>query len=250
MASTHSHRVPVGVPRLATAIILAMTLANAAQPANAVSGYLTAFETQYPDAVGSRIDTCNVCHTDIPALNPYGVAFQGAGHEFAPIESDDSDGDGASNLAEIMALTFPGDPGDTPPEPSPTATPSPTSTETPLSEATPTNTEQTGDTPTATPTGSPVQVPTNTSVSATVTPTTSSASPTTAVNTPTLTPGGSTTVSPTRSAARTPTRGGSGLGGGDDDSCSIVAPERSSTGRGFLLLLAPALLLWASRRRL
>ena len=262
MASTHSHRVPVSVPRLATAIVAAMMLANTAQPANAVSGYLTDFEAQYPAAVGSRIDTCNLCHTSsIPQLNPYGVAFQGSGHEFAPIESEDSDGDGASNLAEIMALTFPGDPGDTPPP-----APSPTPTETPLSVATPTATEQAGDTPTVTPSGSLVQTPTNTSESGTVTPTIPSASPTIPsasptnipVNTPTVTPSRGTAtvspgrtatgaVSPTTSAARTATSGGSPPS--EDDGCSIVAPERSSTGRGFLLLLAPALLLWARRRR-
>jgi hypothetical protein len=36
----------------------------------------------------------------------------------------------------------------------------------------------------------------------------------------------------------------------DDDSCRIVAPGRTGTGGGLALLLAPALLLWARRRRL
>jgi hypothetical protein len=279
MTSTHSHRVSVSVPRLATAIIVALTLANTAQPANAVSAYLTAFETQYPAAVGSRIDTCNVCHTTVPQLNPYGMAFQDAGHEFAPIESSDSDGDGASNLAEIMALTFPGDPADTPP-----AAPSATPTVTLLAEtATPTVTVAGNDTPTitptgslaqtstvtptgslaqtptVTPTGSLAQTPTNTSGGGTVTPTTPSASP----GTPTVTPSrGSATVSPTTSAARTATGAVSPttsaartatsgpFPSSEDDGCSIAAPARSRTGGGLALLLVPALLLWARRRRL
>ena len=123
------------VPRLATAIVLAIALTNTPRSAHAVSGYLTAFEAQYPAAVGSRIDTCNVCHTSVPQLNAYGMAYQGAGHQFAPIENVDSDGDGYTNLAEIMALTFPGDPADTP-APLPTATPTPRPA-TPTATATP-----------------------------------------------------------------------------------------------------------------
>jgi len=247
-----------------------MTLASTAQPANANSTYLAAFEAQYPAAVGSRIDSCNLCHTSsIPQLNPYGTAFQGAGHVFAPIESLDSDGDGASNLAEIMALTFPGDAADTPP-PAP-----PTPTETPLSVATPTPTEQATETPTeqvtqtpseqatqtasVTPSGTLVQTPTNTSGSATVTPTVPGASPTNSpVNPPTATPSrGTATVSPTASTGGTatatalPTRtAASGTTSHiEHEDCSIVAPG-SSSGRGVLVLLAPAVLLWARRRRL
>ena len=266
MASTHSPRVPVSVRRLATAVMAALTIANTAQPANAVPDYLTAFETQYPAAVGSRIDMCTLCHTTVPALNPYGMAFANAGHEFAPIESQDSDGDGFTNLAEIMALTFPGDPADTPapaPSPTPTDTPLPvaTPTDTAAANNTPTNTAAANNTPTVTPSGAAAQTPTNTSGGATGTPTRTSGSPGT---TPTVTPSrGSATGSPTASAvrtatgavpttsasaARTATRGG--FRPSDDDACNIVAPGRTSSGGGLILLLAPALLLWARRRRL
>ncbi len=97
-----------------------------ARPAAAVPAHLTSFETTYPDAVGTRIDACGLCHDALPARNAYGSAYQNAGDQFAPIESADSDGDGFTNLEEIAALTFPGDANDTPaaqPSPTPTATP-------------------------------------------------------------------------------------------------------------------------------
>lgn len=271
------------VPRLATAIVLTIALTSTPRSAHAVSAYLTAFEAQYPAAAGSRIDTCNVCHTSPPQLNAYGMAYQGAGHQFAPIENVDSDGDGYTNLAEIMALTFPGDPADTPP-PLPTATTTPlpatpTASATPLSAtatptiasttatvtitslsatatvtitsvtATPTITEQASDTPTVAPSGSP------TNTSAGPPPTITLGSPTR-----TNTPGGQTitpttpTASPTNRPGSTPTKAARtatvGPRPNEDDGCSIVATERSSIGGGLAVLLAPALLVWASRRRL
>src|SRR5262245_25868534 len=220
MKPTHIYRVPNSVLCLATALVTS-ALAYTAEPAHALPAYLTSFEQRYPAAVGSRIDACGLCHTAaIPELNPYGMAFQGSGHDFAAIEAEDSDGDGFSNLAEIMALTFPGDPADTP---APVDTP----TETPLAEtATPTSTALAStptatpsgavietptatpsgapiQTPTATPSGSLVQTPTNTSGAGTATPTRTGGS---SGNTPTRTPSrGSATVSPTTSAGRTAT---------------------------------------------
>ena len=108
MTSTALCRALNRIPRLVTAIAVAVALASTARPAGALPAYLTAFEAQYPAAAGTRIDSCNLCHTTVPALNPYGAAFAASGHEFAPIEEADSDGDGFSNLAEIEALTFPG----------------------------------------------------------------------------------------------------------------------------------------------
>lgn len=61
----------------------------------------------------------------MPQLNAYGRAFRDAGEDFATIEPLDSDGDGAANLDEILALTFPGDANDAPLEPSPTPTATP-----------------------------------------------------------------------------------------------------------------------------
>jgi len=81
------------------------------------------FEATYPSANGSRIDACNLCHNSPAggdARNPYGLDFQASvgtdagGHNFSAIESLDSDGDSFTNIAEINALTFPGNESDHP----------------------------------------------------------------------------------------------------------------------------------------
>ncbi len=107
------------------------------------------FQEAYPDKVGTRIDDCALCHiggevetkrgprpvgncqwchivtnygedyTDIAdTLNSYGVDYKSAGRfkvdTFGKIEGLDSDGDGYTNIEEINALTFPGDPDDNP----------------------------------------------------------------------------------------------------------------------------------------
>jgi hypothetical protein len=97
--------------------------------ASARPEFLELFLEQYPAVVGTRLESCNVCHTDPPRRNLYGTDFSVAGRDFVAIEPFDSDGDGFSNLTEITALTFPGNPLDFPgAEPSATATPTPTQT--------------------------------------------------------------------------------------------------------------------------
>ncbi|HEY5998103.1 MAG TPA: hypothetical protein VI078_02225 [bacterium] len=103
---------------LLAAAALAGALLLRALPASASGGYLTQFEGTYPAAKGSRIDTCTLCHTGVPSpRNAYGAAFAAAGHSFTAINGADSDGDGFTNLAEITALTFPGDAADHPAPP-------------------------------------------------------------------------------------------------------------------------------------
>ena len=103
------------------------------------SNDLANFEGQYPGAVGSAIDTCALCHaSNIPALNPYGAAYKANGRSsaaLAAIESVDSDGDGFSNIVEINAATFPGDPNSHPAS-SPTSTPTSVPTSSPTSVST------------------------------------------------------------------------------------------------------------------
>ena len=105
------------------------------------------FLTAYPDKAGTKLDSCNLCHSggsyvqsgktvtmgscqwchykygydasgDInETLNAYGKAYRGAGRSTAAlitIEKDDSDGDGYTNKVEIAANRYPGDATDDP----------------------------------------------------------------------------------------------------------------------------------------
>ena len=92
---------------LAVAALLAVMVAFAGD-AHAVSRYLTDFNSTY-GTTGTALDTCNVCHTSVPSRNSYGADFAANGHSFTAIADLDSDGDGATNGAEITARTFPGD---------------------------------------------------------------------------------------------------------------------------------------------
>ena len=108
--------------------------------AQASSSYLTAAEAQYPSIIGTPLDSCNLCHTSIPPRNSYGNDFASHNRSFTAIENLDSDGDGFTNIVEINALTFPGDPNS---HPAPAATATSTNvppTMTPTATATPTNT--------------------------------------------------------------------------------------------------------------
>lgn len=128
----------LGLIALASALLW---LAGRPAPAQAKSSYLDAFVNTYPAAASSKLNNCSLCHTTVPNLNPYGADYKRLGHNFAAIESLDSDGDGATNLTEITALTWPGDSADRPgaaptatataPANSPTATPVPGPTATP-----------------------------------------------------------------------------------------------------------------------
>jgi hypothetical protein len=90
------------------------------------NSYLTSFHGRYQNlyqTMGSALDDCLLCHpsSNRSVLNSFATAYADAGHDFAAIESIDSDRDGFSNLEEIAALTFPGD-ASSYPDPSPPAT--------------------------------------------------------------------------------------------------------------------------------
>jgi VCBS repeat-containing protein len=77
--------------------------------AEAVSGYFSSFQSTYPNSPLSAVSSnCSICHTAVPTRNSYGTAYGNNGHNFAAIETQDSDGDGFTNIAEINAGTYPG----------------------------------------------------------------------------------------------------------------------------------------------
>ncbi|WP_156164116.1 MULTISPECIES: PGF-CTERM sorting domain-containing protein [unclassified Methanosarcina] len=92
--------------------MLAVVALIGAPMASAKPNYLTSFNQHY-DTAGTRLDSCATCHNG-EARNPYGRAYAGSGKNFVAIENLDSDGDGFTNLVEINALTFPGNPDDYP----------------------------------------------------------------------------------------------------------------------------------------
>jgi hypothetical protein len=126
----------------------------------------------------------------------------------------------------------------------PTATPTkpPTSTvtvtRTPTSTSTATGTKVATSTPTATATATNTK-PTATATNTRTTPVATSTATNTPQNTPTATRTGGTPTA-------TKTGGGGGGGGGG---CDIVPVEQSTSSGTLALLLAPALLVWARRRR-
>lgn len=92
----------------------------------ALNSYMGLFNTRY-GTTSTKLDTCILCHgASGPPTNPYGADYAAHGHNFASIEGLDSDGDGYTNLEEITAGTFPGDPNDFPNAPPPHATAIPT----------------------------------------------------------------------------------------------------------------------------
>jgi mannan endo-1,4-beta-mannosidase len=127
---------------LTLAVIVIVAVSTPA-PAQAVSSYLTSFRSRYPSAVGTKLDSCSLCHPggNTASLNAFASDFASHNHDYAAIESLDSDGDGYNNLAEIVALTWPGDANDHPAGSlTPTHTPvAPTPSNTPV-VPTPTNT--------------------------------------------------------------------------------------------------------------
>ncbi len=84
----------------------------------ATDTYMDRFISRYPAVVGTRIDSCGICHPGMKgekiSLTSYGSAYKNNSRDFATIEPFDSDGDGYSNLIEINNLSFPGNGSDKP----------------------------------------------------------------------------------------------------------------------------------------
>lgn len=114
-----SRRVPrvMGGIALLSAAISAVGFAVVSPPAQSTPEYQSQFNAKY-DMRGSKLDSCLTCHTQhaggVENMNPYGTDFGKNNHDFGAIEGLDSDGDGATNIDEIKAESFPGDPNDKP----------------------------------------------------------------------------------------------------------------------------------------
>jgi hypothetical protein len=100
-------------------MLTAVAIAAVPIAGRAHSSYLSAFDTRYKTA-NTRLDTCSTCHGSTTSTwNPYGTDVRanialGIDAALAAVELLDSDKDRFSNLDEIHALTFPGDPADYP----------------------------------------------------------------------------------------------------------------------------------------
>ena len=179
---------------------------------------------KYPHINNTTIDSCNLCHTSNPPdLNPYGQAYLDNGRStsaFGAIENIDSDGDGYTNIIEINALTFPGNPASFPSNATATPTRTPTQTRTPTLTQTKTPTLTRTSTPTTNPfTSTPTRTSTATFTAApatsTRTPTvTFTAAPATSTRTPTATfTAAPATLTPSRTPTGTPTKTATPPGG-------------------------------------
>ncbi|MDI7249797.1 MAG: S-layer homology domain-containing protein, partial [Bacillota bacterium] len=95
---------------IALLTVLALLALLGAATVYAKASYVNSMVSTYPNIKGSKLAGCVTCHTSDLKLNPYGADLAAAGMDYRKVEGKDSDRDGFSNLAEIKALTFPGDP--------------------------------------------------------------------------------------------------------------------------------------------
>jgi len=84
------------------------------QTGKAFPAFKDAFNAKY-GTTATKLDSCKVCHTAVPALNPYGRAVLGQvvrgfaiDAALTRIQRVDSDKDHFTNIREIRARKFPG----------------------------------------------------------------------------------------------------------------------------------------------
>jgi hypothetical protein len=101
-------------------LILVVITACSFSIAIAKDNYTTLFNNRYGTSGvknGTTLGSCITCHYQLGGKggeNAYALDYRNNGHDFAAIEPFDSDNDGFTNLAEINAGTFPGDPASRP----------------------------------------------------------------------------------------------------------------------------------------
>ena len=98
-------------PKITILLILLMMAFVTITPSVSAKAYYLRNFGDYYGIEDTELNTCVTCHfSGILQKNTYGMDFMTNGRNFETIETLDSDGDGFTNLAEINALTFPGDP--------------------------------------------------------------------------------------------------------------------------------------------
>ena len=85
---------------------------------------LKAYTLKAGGVIATNTPKCALCHTQVPKLNPYGTAIKAAlkaagtktltAEILHSVNTQDSDGDGATNAQEFAADTLPGDPASHP----------------------------------------------------------------------------------------------------------------------------------------
>jgi len=109
-----------------TFLIVLVITACTFRIAFAKDSYTTSFNTRYGTSGtknGTTLGSCITCHYQTDGKggeNAYGLDYRNNARNFAAIEPLDSDRDGFTNLEEINAGSFPGDPNS---QPGPTASP-------------------------------------------------------------------------------------------------------------------------------
>src|SRR5579871_6557288 len=113
---------PRGVRLLFPLLGVVIGLFYTGRQASALPEFREAARKVYAFKPGGVIDKaqCNLCHTDVPKLNPYGQSIKGILPKPRPktlsaellhsLDSADADGDGFTNGEEFKADTLPGDP--------------------------------------------------------------------------------------------------------------------------------------------
>ncbi len=121
MSTTPKTTNPAFVSFVGVILLIGLIASKHPVPVWAYNSDMVLARAKYPYIVGTRLDSCAICHQSIRVLNPYGTDYlihSGDPDPFDSIELLDSDGDGYTNIQEIQAFTFPGDPNDPgPPEP-------------------------------------------------------------------------------------------------------------------------------------
>ncbi len=103
--------------KIINAVAAATLLFSLPTLATAMPAYARAYKQE-----SGYMPSCNACHTDGGGskLDSFGEAFKAAGKNmaaFSKIATKDSDGDGVSNSAEMLAKSNPGDKKSTPKNP-------------------------------------------------------------------------------------------------------------------------------------